>query len=214
MTSESVSVPECEITARARYGRISAWRCDPSMVRFEAFLLSRGLLIGSAHAMCSRVNTVSKKVRGFDKLSDMDEMSDIPRLFPRVAPKYQRSLQSSVRWYQRFERVWEEGPSVLAEYLEKDLKGLNVNWREVPLLNDFHRFVIQSEHLDVYPASVLCQRIFLITHKAGYADFEILKVCDIDDFVGEFFKDKGSGYRTTTRRAIRCFQQFSRVTRP
>ncbi len=209
--TEYKDLRECKTQVESQKGRQSLWRCNPSMVKFEAFLLSRGLNLNSAYTMCQRVHRVANRAGGLTKLSQMDASRVIPILFQDMTRKYQVSLETGVREYQRSNLAWKKRSSILSEFLVRDLTKPIPSWRDEPLLIKFHHHLIESEHIEAIQANGLCQRIFFIAYKAYFACYEELRICDIDYFVNLHFSDKARSCRLNTRRAIRYFQKFLKL---
>lgn len=209
--TEAVPMEQYKAAIQSKDRRVTSWRGTLEMNRLEAYLLWSGLQQESAYNVCQRVNIVSKRAGGLDKLSAMDERATIPILFPRAAKKYQASLQVGVRAYRRSKVAWQRDPSILVKHLRDDLAGPIVSWRMVPLLVEFHQHVMESERIGPNPADGLCQRLFTIVYISGLASFEDLKICDVDLFVYRNFQNRIRSFRCTTRRAIRTFQVFSGV---
>lgn len=211
MTTESVSLRNCEALVKQRGSKRSTWRDNLNMVNFEAFLLSRGHLPSTTYTMCQRVSSVAKNAGGFKVLSGMDVTYTIPLLFPGKDRKYRVCLGTAVRTYQEFRRTWKEDPSFISLFLVEDVPRPIPSWRDEPVLIEFHQYLMRTERVDASQMIGLCQRIYYLYRKICVASLDELTYCDIDELVGLNFKDKAYSYCSYTRRAIRLYQKFSKL---
>jgi len=207
MIAEScVSTP----TPALRRARLLEWRSKPLLVEMEAFLLSRGMKPRQARRSCAQTYRVLRRAGGPDRVRSADVKTLVPVIYPECGQEYHWSIESTVRWYQEFERSRStSGPGpALDQVLEGSLcpKGPATLWKQSPELVQFNPYLIKTRH-SARHADALCGCVFRASKVDG-VKMSDLAVCDVDDFVREHFGDLSAGYRSDYRRAIRRFQAF------